>query len=140
MIRLATELVAFFASHGVLLPEIAAASNITTGTYLISLPDTPDAAISLGVYDNRHRTLTAKETTLAQIQITVRSRKRSEAVAMLNPVYHFLLGIAEGTDFISDFGGGFGIFDCRRGPMEIGQDEKGRYLWELSFTVTTNLF
>ena len=32
------------------------------------------------------------------------------------------------------------IFDVKSGPVKLENDEKGNFLWSLSFPVTTNLY
>lgn len=134
-------LVAFLATNGVLPPEVTS-TDVTEKerekTHLQALPDAPAKAYCVRWYDTSVPTLVDKQAGVYRIQVLMRNPKHGEVVREIEALWRFLLNRPEPIEDISDKY--WVIFDVRSGPVPLGKDEKGNYLYSLNFPVKTKLF
>ena len=107
-------------------------------TYLQALPDAPAKAYCVRWYDTSVPTLVGKQTGVYRIQVLMRNPKHGEVLHDIEKLWRFLLNRPEMIENISK--DRWVIFDMQSGPVPLGQDEKGNYLYSLNFPVKTKLF
>lgn len=107
-------------------------------TYLQALPDAPAKAYAVHWYDTSVPTLVGKQTGVYRIQVLMRNPKHGEVLNDIEKLWKFLLNRPEPIEDITDKR--WVIFDVQSGPVSLGQDDKGNYLYSLNFPVKTQLF
>jgi hypothetical protein len=131
-------LVKFFAQHSVAPPEVTPEDTDREKTYLVDLPERPDAVFLFRETSARQSKIVGKNVTVKRIQCIVRSRSQTTAYERIHRLYLFLLQrVAEIEELNSNH---WMILDCSRGPQKHSIDEEGRHLWSLTFVMTVNLF
>lgn len=129
------------AKNKVLPPEVTP-SDATCAerekTFLQALPDSPAKACCVRWYDTSVPALVGKQAGVYRIQVLMRNPKHGEVLKDIETLWKFLLNRPELIEDISDTR--WVIFDVQSGPIPLGQDEKGNYLYSLNFPVKTQLF
>lgn len=131
-------LIAFLASNNVLPSEVTPSDKDREKTYLQNLPDNVDNACCVRLYDSLLPSLTDKQAGIHRIQVLVRNRRQSAAIAIIYDLWKFLINRPSLIEDISPVY--WVIFDVTSGPIPLGQDEKGNYLYSLNFPVKTRMF
>lgn len=131
-------LVAFLASNNVLPAEITAGDSNREKTYLQKLPSAPDKAYCVKLYDCNLPTLADKQAGIYRIQVIMRNKSHGDVTTDIFKLWRFLISR---PSYIEDIGSDYWvIFDVQSGPISLGQDEKGNYLYSLNFPVKTKMF
>lgn len=104
-------------------------------TYLMNLPEDVPNVVCVRQYNMRLAPLVAKDACVRYIQIIVRNENHSQAIQDSEKVFQFL---KHRPDFIEDMTPDYWvIIDCNSGPIKLDEDSQGRYLYSLSFPITT---
>lgn len=129
------------AKNNVLPPEVTS-KDVTDKerekTHLQTLPDAPAKACAVRWYDTSVSTLVGKQVGVYRIQVLMRNPKHGEVLKDIEALWKFLLNRPEPIEDINEKR--WVIFDVQSGPVPLGQDEKGNYLYSLNFPVKTQLF
>jgi hypothetical protein len=131
-------LVAFLADHGVLPPEVQGADANREKTYLQYLPDSPDNAICVRIYEGSLPSLVDKQAGIYRVQFIVRNSSHSEALADMTKLWRFLCSRPEPIEDIAP--GVWAIIDVQTVPSPLGRDEKGNYLYSLNVPIKTSMY
>lgn len=131
------DLVEFFADNDVMPPEVTPQDTDREKTYLQNLPATPDKVCCVRLYDTDLPTLANKQTGVYRIQVIMRNRNHTTVFDDIYKLWKFLINRPEYIEDLNDY---FVIFDAQKGPIPLGQDEKGNYLYSLNFPVKTKMF
>ena len=135
------KLIAFLADNGVLPPEVTSSDKTEVErqkTYLQTLPDSPAKAYCVRWYDTNVSSVVNKQVGIYRIQVMMRNPKHGEVLREIEALWKFLLQRPEPIEDITD--DCWVIFDIQSGPIPLGQDDKGNYLYSLNFPVKTQLF
>lgn len=104
-------------------------------TYLMNLPEDVPNVICVRQYNMRLAPLVAKDACVRYIQIIVRNENHEKAITDSEKIFQFL---KVRPDFIEDMDENYWvIIDCTNGPAKMDEDSQGRYLYSLSFPITT---
>lgn len=104
-------------------------------TYLMNLPEDVPNVICVRQYNMRLSSLIAKDACVRYIQIIVRNENHEKAILDSEKIFQFL---KVRPNFIEDIDDKYWvIIDCTNGPAKLDEDSQGRYLYSLSFPVTT---
>lgn len=104
-------------------------------THLMNLPEDAPNVFCVRQYNMRLSSLVAKDACVRYIQIIVRNQKHQQAIESIEKVFQFLKSRPE---VIEDMDENYWvIIDCNNGPAKMDEDSQGRYLYSLSFAVTT---
>lgn len=104
-------------------------------TYLMNLPEDVANVFCVRQYNMRLASLIAKEACVRYIQIITRNENHAKAMEDSNTIFQFL---KERPSFIEDMDDHYWvIIDCINGPVKLDEDSQGRYLYSISFPVTT---
>lgn len=104
-------------------------------TYLMNLPEDVPNVFCVRQYNMRLAPLVAKEACVRYVQIIVRNEKHQQAILDSEKIFQFLKVRPE---FIEDMDDDYWvIIDCTNGPAKMDEDSQGRYLYSLSFSITT---
>lgn len=104
-------------------------------TYLMNLPEDVPNVFCVRQYNMRLSPLVAKDACVRYIQIIVRNENHAKAITDSEKVFQFL---KVRPDFIEDMDDNYWvIIDCTNGPAKMDEDSQGRYLYSLSFPITT---
>jgi len=104
-------------------------------TYLMNLPEDAPNVFCIRQYNMRLAPLVAKEACVRYIQIIVRNENHERAIQDSEKIFQFL---KIRPDFIEDISPEYWvIIDCNAGPVKLDEDSQGRYLYSLSFPITT---
>lgn len=128
----------FLATSDIIPPLVTPEDMDREKTYEITLPDSPDNVYVITQYDTDIASMVAKNVCVAHIQIIIRNTSQGVVFSQMEKLHQFLLDRPEPIEDITD--STWCIFDVRKGPISLGQDAQGRYLWSLSFPVKTNIF
>ncbi len=131
------DLVAFFATNGVMPAEVTSSDTNREKTYLQYLPAEPDNVWCAKIYDTDVPSLVGKQAGVYRIQIIARNKSHGTVFNNIYKLWQFLINRPE---FIETINGNYVIFDAQQGPIPTGQDEKGNYLYTLNFPVKTKMF
>lgn len=107
-------------------------------TYLQDLPDLPDNVYCLRWYDTSLPTLVGKQTGVYYVQVIVRNKSHAQALTNINKLWRFLINRSEPIEDIAQ--NCWVIFDVQSGPIDLGRDKKGNYLYSLNIPIKTNMF
>lgn len=128
----------WLASQGII-PRELSESDIgderNNKTHLQNLPEDVPNAICVRQYNMRLSSLVAKDACVRYIQIIARHEKHVTAISQIEKVFQFLKKRPENIEDISP--SYWVIIDCVNGPEKLEEDSQGRYLYSLSFPVTT---
>lgn len=104
-------------------------------TYLMNLPEDVPNVFCIRQYNMRLAPLVAKGACVRYIQIIVRNENHEQAILDSEKIFQFL---KIRPDFIEDMDDKYWvIIDCTNGPVKMDEDSQGRYLYSLSFPITT---
>lgn len=104
-------------------------------TYLMNLPEDAPNVYCIRQYNMRLAPLVAKDACVRYIQIIVRNMRHDKAMQEIEKIFQFL---KDRPDFIEDISPEYWvIIDCTNGPAKLSEDSQGRYLYSLSFPITT---
>lgn len=104
-------------------------------TYLMNLPEDVPNVFCVRQYNMRLAPLVAKDACVRYIQIIVRNENHQKASQDSEKIFQFL---KIRPDFIEDMDDNYWvIIDCTNGPAKMDEDSQGRYLYSLSFPITT---
>lgn len=104
-------------------------------TYLMNLPEDVPNVFCVRQYNMRLAPLVAKDACVRYIQIIVRNERHERAILDSEKIFQFL---KNRPDFIEDMDDNYWvIIDCDSGPVKMDEDSQGRYLYSLSFPITT---
>ena len=104
-------------------------------TYLMNLPEDVPNVFCVRQYNMRLAPLVAKDACVRYIQIIVRNERHERAILDSEKIFQFL---KNRPDFIEDMDDNYWvIIDCNSGPVKMDEDSQGRYLYSLSFPITT---
>lgn len=130
--------IAWLASFGVLPPEVLASDADREKTYLVYLPDSPDKAVSVRIYDGMLPSLAGKQAGVFRIQVLMRNPSHAEVANDIFTLWQFL---CDRPEYIEDISPNYWvIIDTQTPPIPAGRDDKGNYLYSLNFPVTTKMF
>lgn len=134
-------LVAYLAANGVLPPEVTPNDTDRSKTYLVYLPDAPDKAYCVKIYDGSVPSLADKQAGVFRVQVVMRNPSHAEVLSEIYTLWRFLLQLSSSGDYITDISADYwAIIDPQSPPIAAGRDEKGNYLYTLNFPVTTKMF
>lgn len=129
---------AWLYSHDIIPVEVTSndtGTNRNNKTYLMNLPEDVPNVFCIRQYNMRLAPLVAKEACVRYIQIIVRNEKHNQAIQDSEKIFQFL---KHRPDFIEDMPPDYWvIIDCNSGPTKLDEDSQGRYLYSLSFPITT---
>lgn len=104
-------------------------------TYLMNLPEDVPNVVCVRQYNMRLSSLVAKDACVRYIQIIIRDENHAKAISDSEKIFQFL---KIRPDFIEDMDENYWvIIDCNNGPAKMDEDSQGRYLYSLSFPITT---
>lgn len=104
-------------------------------TYLMNLPEDVPNVFCVRQYNMRLASLVAKDTCVRYIQIIIRNDNHAQAIMDSEKIFQCL---KVRPDFIEDMDDKYWvIIDCINGPVKMDEDSQGRYLYSLSFPITT---
>ena len=104
-------------------------------TYLMNLPEDAPNVICIRQYNMRLAPLVAKDACVRYMQIIVRNMRHDIAIQESEKIFQFL---KDRPEYIEDISPDYWvIIDCINGPVKMDEDSQGRYLYSLSFPVTT---
>lgn len=104
-------------------------------TYLMNLPEDVPNVFCVRQYNMRLAPLVSKDACVRYIQIIVRNENHKKAIEDSEKIFQFL---KDRPDFIEDIDDNYWvIIDCINGPVKMDEDSQGRYLYSLSFPITT---
>lgn len=130
--------VAWLASQDILPKEVLETdigNDRNNKTYLMNLPEDAPNVICVRQYNMRLAPLVAKDACVRYIQIIVRNENHEQAMLKSDQIFQFL---KTRPDFIEDIPPDYWIIiACSSGPAKMDEDAQGRYLYSLSFPVTT---
>ena len=89
-------------------------------------------------YNTKVPTLVDKSAGVISVQVVCRNKSAKVAYMNIVRIWKFLLKRPDLIEDINDHR--WCIFDVKSGPVKLENDEKGNFLWSLSFPVTTNLY
>ena len=138
------DLIAFFNSsvddNGVPIcpPEVQSSDKDREKSYLYDLPKDPVNVYVFRDYNTKVPTLVDKSAGVISVQVMCRNKSAKVAYMNIVRIWKFLLKRPDLIEDINDHR--WCIFDVKSGPVKLENDEKGNFLWSLSFPVTTNLY
>jgi hypothetical protein len=104
-------------------------------TYLMNLPEDVPNVVCVRQYNMRLAPLVAKDACVRYIQIIVRNERHEKTIQDSEKIFQFLKIRPE---YIEDISPNYWvIIDCTAGPVKMDEDSQGRYLYSLSFPITT---
>ncbi|MFI3171104.1 MAG: hypothetical protein R3Y58_01845 [Eubacteriales bacterium] len=131
-------LISHLATLGLIPEEVTDTRVNANGTYLQALPTTPAKAYCASWYDTGIATGVVKQVGVFRYQFIFRNPSQGEALSEVTTLWeYFLQQGCEIQDISSDT---WVIFDIHSGPIALGQDESGNYLYSLNVPVKANTF
>ena len=132
------QIVSFLSSQDVLPPEVTSEDSDRSKTSLQFLPDAPDKAYCVRIYDGALPSLVDKQAGIYRVQFLMRNPKHSEVLADITKLWRFLISRPEPIEDIAP--GVWVIIDARSVPIPLGRDEKGNYLYSLNVPIKTAMY
>lgn len=119
-------------------PEVQATDVDREKTFLMKLPEAPVNVYVLSQYDIDIASMTPKQVGVRYLQVIVRHQSQGEAIKRIERLWLFLL---QRPEFVEDLSEDYWVmFDVKHGPVPLESDQKGNYLYSLSFVAKTNLY
>jgi hypothetical protein len=129
-------LVTFLSAANIIPPEVQDADVDREKTYLMHLPDDPDNIVMVREYESNLPTLVNKTAGVRRIQFIIRNANHEQCIIQAEKIFNFLKNRPELIEDLSS--SCWVIFDIRKGPVKLDDDERGRVLYSLSLPITTN--
>ena len=110
---------------------------VEEGTWLTELPDEPDNVFMIRQYYGDVPKLGGKDNCIRYLQIYVRNTSNHLAAEAIDKIFYYLTHLPE---YIMDLDAThWAIIDVRNTPLKHTTDERGRFLYSLSFPVKTQI-
>ena len=106
-------------------------------TYLMNFPDDASNVVCVRQYNQRLNTDVCRDACIRYIQILVRNTSHVDAISLTEKVFQFM---KERPEMIEDMDSDYWVLiQCTNGPSQIEQDQQGRYVYGISFPITTQI-
>lgn len=128
-------LIVFLSSHDVMPEEVQPTDVDREKTYILNIPTEPDNVFVVMQYRSDLPSTFNKEFAVRRIQIICRNLSEGNALSNMEAIYNFLKDRPEPIEEMNDTY--WAMFDIQTGPVRLSPDERGRYLYSLSFPIKT---